>query len=260
MKELQNYYNNYDEEMRLKHDNLHQIEYLTTIHFLKKYIPPHSKILDCCAGTGIYAFELAREGHTVSAGDIVEKHTEIMRENPNAFLLNDIYCGDITDMSRFSENEFDVVLCFGALYHLLTLKTRYNAIKECLRVLKPNGIFAFSYVTREALYFAQLMTAVKSVDVSAKIEEYKKLDCIFSTGISSIFYGMSIDEPDEIIKKFNLTKITQVAAYPFLYKMYNEINEMSSEDFARYMKCHIITCENNEVVRNTMHGLSIYRK
>lgn len=260
MKELYSYYENYNEEIRLKRDNLHQIEYITTMNLLKKHIPQYSKILDCCAGTGVYAFEFARNGHIVSAGDIVPNHIEIMKKNSDAFLLYDIYCGDTIDMSRFSDNEFDVVLCFGALYHLLTFTERYTAIKECLRVLKPSGIFAFAYMTREAIYFAQHMKAVKSVDADLRIEEYKKLDCIFSTGKCGIFYGMSPDELDEIIKNFNLKKITQAATYPFFYNIYNQINEMSPEEFDEYIKCHIATCENREVVKNTMHGLFICKK
>lgn len=260
MTELNNYYANYDEDTRLKRDNLHQIEYLTTLHFLKKYIPDNSKILDSCAGTGTYAFALARDGHTVTAGDIVEKHAEIMRHNSDAPLLHDIYCGDTLNMSQFPDGEFDAVLCMGALYHLLTYEEREKAVRECLRVLKSGGTFAFTYITRQSLYILQHMISVKCTDVTLRLSEFEKFDEIASSGIWNIFYGMTPDEPDEIMQSFNLTKITNAAAYPFVYRIYQEINDMDADEFNNYMKCHIATCENESVVKHTMHGLYICKK
>lgn len=42
------YYEDYDEDKRLGKTNLHKNEYLTTIHFLDRIIPPNSKVLDVC--------------------------------------------------------------------------------------------------------------------------------------------------------------------------------------------------------------------
>lgn len=260
MTELNNYYANYDEDTRLTKDNLHQIEYLTTISLLKKHLLQNSKILDCCAGTGIYSFELARDGHTVTAGDIVEKHAEIMKTHSDAHLLNEIYCGNVLDMSRFSDNEFDVVLCFGALYHLLSQEERDTAVKECLRILKPDGIFAFSYLPRQSLYIAQLMTAIKPTDSEIRIKEYENLDKVLPFGTRGIFYGMTPDEPDAIAEHFNLSKITQASTYPFFYNFYNQINSMLPDEFTEYLNCHIATCENESIVKHTMHGLYICKK
>lgn len=36
---LEEYYNNYDEEGRMKRDNVHAVEYNTTMHFLKNTCP-----------------------------------------------------------------------------------------------------------------------------------------------------------------------------------------------------------------------------
>lgn len=45
-----------------------------TTRYLDKIINPNSKILDACAGTVIYAFYLAENGHKVTAGDLIEKN------------------------------------------------------------------------------------------------------------------------------------------------------------------------------------------
>ena len=52
-------YENYKEEERLSTNNARRIEFLTTVRVLNELISGRKKILDCAAGTGIYAFHLA---------------------------------------------------------------------------------------------------------------------------------------------------------------------------------------------------------
>ena len=63
-------YENYREEERLSTNNARRIEFITTIRVLDELIVDKKKILDCAAGTGVYAFYLADKGHDVTATDI----------------------------------------------------------------------------------------------------------------------------------------------------------------------------------------------
>lgn len=49
-------YENYKEENRLTTNNVRRIEFLATTRVFDDIISTKSKILDCAAGTGIYAF------------------------------------------------------------------------------------------------------------------------------------------------------------------------------------------------------------
>lgn len=94
-------YENYKEENRLTTNNARKIEFLTTARALNNIISTKSKILDCAAGTGIYAFWLADKGHDVTATDITPRHIEIINET----LVNKKYnmstaVLDATDMSK----------------------------------------------------------------------------------------------------------------------------------------------------------------
>ncbi|MBP1565896.1 MAG: hypothetical protein J6A58_09105 [Oscillospiraceae bacterium] len=60
-------YENYREEDRLSTNNARRIEYLTTVRILDELIDSNQKILDCAAGTGIYAFHFAQQGNEVTA-------------------------------------------------------------------------------------------------------------------------------------------------------------------------------------------------
>ncbi|MBZ9686335.1 hypothetical protein G9F72_008335 [Clostridium estertheticum] len=46
MKNILEYYENYDEEVRLIKDNAHKIEFITTMYCLDKVVKPGSKILE----------------------------------------------------------------------------------------------------------------------------------------------------------------------------------------------------------------------
>lgn len=62
MDHIVNSYENYREEDRLTTNNARKLEFLTTVRVFNDLFPKQAKILDCAAGTGIYAFYLADRG------------------------------------------------------------------------------------------------------------------------------------------------------------------------------------------------------
>ena len=81
MKDIFDFYNDQDEDVRLSLDRAHGLEYITTMHYIDKISNSNSTILDACAGTGAYCFDLARKGHDVIAGDLVPSNVEIIVRN-----------------------------------------------------------------------------------------------------------------------------------------------------------------------------------
>ena len=72
-------YENYKEEDRLTTNYARKIEFITTARIFDDLIDNKMKVLDCAAGTGIYAFYLADRGCEVIATDITPRHIEIGR-------------------------------------------------------------------------------------------------------------------------------------------------------------------------------------
>ena len=68
------------EQFRFMEGSPHYLEFLTASHYLQGVLKSNSKILDTCAGTGAYALMLARQGHMVTAGDIVPYNVELMKQ------------------------------------------------------------------------------------------------------------------------------------------------------------------------------------
>ena len=68
------YYNNRNEDQRLKSDKRHQIEKIIITEWINKYIKKNFKILETGAGTGAYSIDLANRGYEVHAVELIEKN------------------------------------------------------------------------------------------------------------------------------------------------------------------------------------------
>lgn len=259
MSELYAYYEKYDESKRLTRDRLHYSEYLVTLHLLKKYLGGGPlKVLDCCAGCGAYSTVLAQMGHLVTAGDLIPAHVAYMQEHCTG--LKEIYQGSACDLSRFEDASFDVVLNFGALYHLQEASERGKTVEECLRVLRPGGIFGYTYQTLEAMLMGQYWKAVQAVDPDLRRQLYGDLEQCRLTHKRGVFYGMTPDEHSALQTKHHLKQVANACTYPVFYPFFREIESLSEEEYAQYVKTCILVCEEEAVVRNAMHGLCFTKK
>ena len=90
-------------------------------------IIPEGKILDIGCGTGYFHEKIKRDWYGV---DISEKSIERVKNGK---------VGDITKKIPFASNLFDVVTSVSILHHLPTEEEIRMALKECHRVLKPDG-------------------------------------------------------------------------------------------------------------------------
>jgi len=259
MSDIYSYYEQYDERTRLTRDRLHRGEYRVTMHLLDKYLGGSPlRILDCCAGCGIYAEALAERGHAVTAGDLIPGHVAHMKEHCTG--LAEVYEGSVCDLSRFADGSFDAVLNFGALYHLQDPAERELAVRECLRVLKPGGIFAYTYQTLEAMLLGSYWEAVRSLDADRRTALYREMEESRATHCRGIFYGMTPEEIRSLADEHSLTRLTDANTYPVFYPFFREIDAMTEAEYARWLEVCILTCEDENAARNCMHGLWIGRK
>ena len=76
---------------------------------------------------------LAREGYQMTAVELVEHNLEILRNNSNALENIQSFQGDALDLGGFADNEFDITLVFGPLYHLYDGADVHRALDEAIR-------------------------------------------------------------------------------------------------------------------------------
>lgn len=258
------HYENYDEDIRLVKDKVHKIEYITTLNILKEYIKGEMNIIDVGAGTGRYSFYYAEGGNNVTAVDIVPKHINIMKEKleQRRDLNISIKLGNATDLSEFADESFDIVLCFGPLYHIKDTQERDKCIKECLRVLKKEGILAVAYINK---LFITTMLVKQSTEKNLKEELLSDIidngtvkDTSDSFLINSYFFLPG--EIEDYMKSFNTVKLEHVAADGIGMFLGEMINRFSDEEYEEWMKYHLKTCREPSILGCSNHGLYVCRK
>jgi SAM-dependent methyltransferase len=117
-----------------------------TLELLRRWLEPSATVLDVGGGTGVYASELLRAGHTVTLVEPVALHRdEARRRVPEVTVVD----GDARALP-FADETFGAVLLLGPLYHLSERLDRVRALEEAGRVVRPGGVVAAAAISRHA--------------------------------------------------------------------------------------------------------------
>lgn len=151
---------------RLVKDAYNSLEFLVTMHYLRKHLPETGKILDAGGGPGRYALEFCRAGYDVVLLDIdptyitfAEEKIKLESKSVSDRLIASVV-GDVRNLSRFNTDDFDAVLCLGGpLTHISDETERIQATAELVRVAKPGAIVCVAVVG----YLAMLRTVLSRV-------------------------------------------------------------------------------------------------
>lgn len=145
------YYNKGIEKNRLNLDYF-KLEGIRTREIISRFLDQENlKIADIGGGAGHYAFWLQSLGHRVRMVDLSPGNIELANEFAarNGISLSSCQVGDARDLP-FQDNEFDIVLLLGPLYHLTEKGDRIAALREAGRVVKPGGMILTAFISRYA--------------------------------------------------------------------------------------------------------------
>ncbi len=165
----------------------HPFEFPVTLHYLKTYLEPRSRILDVGSGPGKYAIELAKLGHTLQLVDVSERMLELaqQRAEESGVPINAFHHGSATDLTRFDTHSQDAVLCLGPMYHLVDQSERDRAISESLRTLKPGGLIFVAFIS----VLGRLFDIVRNEPERLQGEFDRVINCVKGPSVSAV------DEP-----------------------------------------------------------------
>ena len=149
---LSNYYNKFNEDKRLNHRH-GQVEFITSMKYINEYLSTGDKIVDIGAGSGKYSIELKNKGYDVTA-------VELCWPNIGKIKVNDpqlkVVEANATDLSMFKDDEFDVAIMFGPMYHLIVL----SVVIEFLRKLSVYSNLQGRTITLFRLFGAYLFILI----------------------------------------------------------------------------------------------------
>lgn len=252
---INDYYKNYDEDNRLIKDNAHNVEFFITKEYIEKYLKENDRILETGAGTGRYSLYYANKGFDVTAIEFVQHNLDILKNKISKDMKIVAEQGDILDLSRFSDNTFDVTLVLGPLYHLYEDDDIRKAISEAIRVTKKDGIIMIAYITSDGVFahwgIDHLLDGYPNdFDESFKFIRYPE-------GIFAPFY---IDEFKQIMNEFNVEYLNNVATDGIANIMSDKINNLSEEEFKVWLKYQLSICEREDLQGYSCHMLYICKK
>jgi len=154
-------YDRTDENIRAISSRSSSLEFHYTKKAMDGFIGGESRVLEVGCGTGYYGMYFADKCGEYVGIDLFPKHIEVFQRKINENGMKNVSCqvGDATKLDGIADDSFDVVCCFGPMYHLPP-DERELVFAECRRICKPGGVIAFAYINKAAF---------KKKDVCSKV-------------------------------------------------------------------------------------------
>ncbi len=251
---------------RLVRDAYHRLEFETTLHFLEKYLPKRGRILDAGGGPGRYSVELARRGYEVVLLDLTPANLEFAKRQIKRAHVQDhvteIVEGSIADLSRFSSNSFDAVICLGGpLSHVPDRRKRTKAISELVRVTKKGAPILVSVMSRLGLQVVVLSLFPHEIELPQFKRARDMGDIDGKTGFTACHFFL----PEELRNAFadKRVRILEMAGLEGLGSHHRkEINllAMNPKRWKVWLETHYQNCTHPTVIGISEHILIVCRK
>jgi ubiquinone/menaquinone biosynthesis C-methylase UbiE len=148
-KHIQNYYNEYGEleTLRWEKSIIDKVKYEIHLQILTDNINENDKVLELGAGTGMFTKEIIKITSDLIVTDLSPIQLDLNKKRAKELeyfkTIKSWDIVDIIDLTRYEDNSFDKIVCFGGPLSYVFEK-KLDALKEFKRVLKPNGIAIIS--------------------------------------------------------------------------------------------------------------------
>lgn len=263
MTELEEYYNKFNEEKRL--NSRHgQVEFRVSMKYIQEYLQEcekagrtksQIKLLDIGAGTGRYSVAIANEGYDVTAVELVKHNLGLLKAKNSSVKAMQ---GNALKLKKLEDEQFDVTLLFGPMYHLFSEEDRLKALSEAKRVTKTGGVILVAYVMNE---YGVLTYAFKEKHVMECVEQKRFTEDFHTISEPKDLYDyVRLEDIDVLNEKAGLERIKILSPDGPANYMRPFLNQLSDEEFEVFVQYQMATCERPELIGAGAHTVDILRK
>ena len=277
---VKHYYSHFDEKNRLRNDNSGKLEFLMTMQILEKYLPAvdtvekagadagareNISILDLGGGAGVYSFPLAKKGYKVTLADLSEDLLAMAKKQKEEDgVKNLISCDHVnaTNLSQYKDEQFDVVLLFGPLYHLLENDERQKCVAEIKRVLKSQGkVFAsfIPYLSGSIALVSRFCWSPEQVSLETLKEAFNsgKFNNLSDHGFQEGYYPKS-EEIEKLFAENGFEKVALRSIRGFGYEKEDMIFKFKNKNvFKDILNLINQTAEDKSIIETCGHAMYV---
>lgn len=129
----------------------------------RRYVSPGDAVLDLGVGAGRTTGALLDRAGTYLANDITQSMVAAFRDR---FPDVSIWHGDGTDLTRFDDGSFDVIVfSFNGIDHVLDADARRSFLADCVRVLSADGRLVLSRHNARCIIQRPRQTSARSTKI-----------------------------------------------------------------------------------------------
>jgi ubiquinone/menaquinone biosynthesis C-methylase UbiE len=194
------------------------------VDFLVNNLEEEGRILDIAAGTGNYALEIAKRGHSVRGLDLsqamIERAVDKVKDKR---LKLEFEVGDMRDLtSIYKEEQFDLIYCIGnSLVHLENNREIKDVLNQIYSLLKPGDQLIIQIVNYDRILREEItsLPTINNKEENVKlIRNYELEDgkINFKTQLitpqgkfknSVLLYPLQSDELKEIVTELGYAEV-----------------------------------------------------
>ena len=250
---VQEIYRRSTEETRLTRSKAAQVEFLTTMRYIERYLTPGARILDIGAGAGEYSLCLSRKGFDVSALELSDSNIAAFRKRLTDKDTIHLTQGNALDLSIFADDTFDIVLLMGPLYHLHSKEDRIRCIQEAKRVCRPNGKLFLAFISNDIVIMTMQQIQhdyLLSGDYDKETVRLHDFPFVFDT----------VPHARALLKDAGLHMIHEIASDGLSELLGDMIDRMDERTYQQYLRYHYYVCEKTECIGLSNHLLFVCTK
>jgi ubiquinone/menaquinone biosynthesis C-methylase UbiE len=251
-------YSNQCEEKRSNISRADSLEFHFTKKLLVDYINKQSKVMEIGCGTGYYGIFLHDKCKEYVGIDITPENIKLFNEKIEKDNISNITAmvGDGTNLDNINDNEYDVALIFGPMYHLPP-EERETVFEESKRVCKANGIIMYAYQSKFGAYLQAGILSYPNHYPNKKANEYvlqKETDDEFP----GLFYFTTPEKIRECAKSHDLEVIKNIGVN--FYFNSEQINNMDDVQYECWLGFSEYLCNDESCTGLSNHSILVCRK